>query len=356
MAKSHFVTHTPVLNILLPFKLYPNFDKTNLILYIPFFNFTFSIPKTPSDTENYLQSDDPNITNLMVSHYDCAKHHNLRQFNLLNVKQCTEAPSDIKRASVKACVYVRAKAKRIKAFKCVAYAKKERKICFQGSVKYRLVDRTVWNHNTLPLPVTLDPSECKIIIRHLNGTNDKKMNKLQHNKTFTLLKDHYFQERIEQYQTPFTVYQLNKMYTGTFTFMPADKNWIYDPTQNPYHNCPAHHQFEVNLVSWRYEISEIELTYDDTANVMSIDGHTLPCYLADSFCKPTTKTPFTLVWFNDDYSLISTLQDFIGRMTKLKIDTGSKPIPLYIPHNPLNPKQLLVNNKSICLRSSHTTS
>ena len=55
------------------------------------------------------------------------------------------------------------KAKRIKAFKCVAYAKKEKKICFQGSVKHRRVDRTVWNHNTIPLPVTLDPLECKSI-------------------------------------------------------------------------------------------------------------------------------------------------------------------------------------------------
>ena len=62
----------------------------------------------------------------MVSHYDCAKQHNLRQFNLRNVKQCTEAPSDIKHASVKARVYVRAKAKPIKAFKCVACAKKEK--------------------------------------------------------------------------------------------------------------------------------------------------------------------------------------------------------------------------------------
>ena len=52
----------------------------------------------------------------MVSHYDCAKQHNLRQFNLLKVKQCTEAPSDIKHASVKGRVYVRAKAKRIKDF------------------------------------------------------------------------------------------------------------------------------------------------------------------------------------------------------------------------------------------------
>ena len=100
----------------------------------------------------------------MVSHYDCAKQHNRRRFNLLNVKQCIEAPSDMQHASVKARVYVRAKTKRIKAFKCNAYAKKERKVCFQGSVKYRLVDRIVWNHNTLPLLVTLDPLECKNIM------------------------------------------------------------------------------------------------------------------------------------------------------------------------------------------------
>ena len=109
------------------------------------------------------------------------------------------------------------------------------------------------------------------------------MNNLHYNKTFTLLQDHYFQKRLEQYQTPFTVYQLNKIYTGTFTFMPADKNWIYDTTQNPYQ-----------------------------------DGHPLPCYFADGFCKTTTKTPFTLVWFNDDYCLIFTLQYFIGRMTKFE--------------------------------------
>ena len=187
MAKSHFVNHTPVSNILPLSKLYKTFYITTLTLYLHLLDSTSSIPITPSDTENYLPSDDPNITNLMVPHYDCAKQHNLRQFNLLNVKQCTEAPSDIKHASVKTRVYVRAKTKRIKAFKCVAYAKKERKICFRGSVKSRRVDRTVWNHNTLPLPVTLDPLECKNIIRHLNGTNDKLLNNLQYNIKLLLL-------------------------------------------------------------------------------------------------------------------------------------------------------------------------
>ena len=148
MAKSSFVTHTPVLNITLPSKYYTTLYIANLILHLHLFTFTFSIPITHSDTENYLPSDNPIITNLMVSHYDCAKQHNVRQFNILNVKQCTEAPSDFQHASVKARVYVRAKARRIKAFKCVAYAKKARKIRFQASVKYRRVDRIVWNITT----------------------------------------------------------------------------------------------------------------------------------------------------------------------------------------------------------------
>ena len=167
----------------------------------------------------------------------------------------------------------------------------------------------------MPLPVTLHPLECKNNIRHLNGTNNEILNNLHYNKTFTLL-DHCFQERLEQFQTPFTVYKLNKMYSGTFTFMTVDKDWIYDPNKNPYHNCPAHHQYEVNLVSWRLEVSELELTYDDTETV--IDGHTLPCYFADGFCKPTTKTPFTLVWFSDDFKLFFTSQDFFGRVTKIQ--------------------------------------
>ena len=131
MATLSSVTHIPVSNIQHLFKLFTTFYITTILLYLYLFNFTFSIPITPSDTENYFPSDDPNITNLMVSHYDCAKQHNLRQFNLLNIKQCTEAPSDTKHASVKARVRVRANAKRIKAFKCVAMQKKKGKYAFK---------------------------------------------------------------------------------------------------------------------------------------------------------------------------------------------------------------------------------
>ena len=50
---------------------------------------------------------------------------NLRQFILSNVKQCTDAPSNIQHANDRVRIYVRAKAKPIKAYKCAVYAKKE---------------------------------------------------------------------------------------------------------------------------------------------------------------------------------------------------------------------------------------
>ena len=136
MAKMSILTRTMVLSTQPPFKL-PKFNHfINIVFHSFILPFTYTLPITPSNTENYLPSDDPNITNLMVSHYDCEKQHYLRQLNLSNVKQCTEAQPSIRHASVKARVYVRAKAKRIKTSNCAAYAKKERKNCFQGSVKY----------------------------------------------------------------------------------------------------------------------------------------------------------------------------------------------------------------------------
>ena len=338
MANLYFTIHTLALNTQLPCRLYTFIYITKILLHSFILTFTSTISATPQ-RQKTISHQMIQITNLMVSHCDCEKQHNLRQFNLINAKQCTEAPSNIQHASVKARDYVRAKAKRIKAYKCVAYAKKERKICFQGSVKYRRVDRTGWNRNTMPLPVTLDPSKSKNMIG-LNGTNNKISNNLHYNKIFTLLADHFFQGQLKQFQTPFTVCQLNKTYTGTFIFMPADKDWIYDPTRNPYYNFSAHHQFEVNLVSWRLEISEEQRTFDDTENVMIIDGHILPCYFADGLCKPATKTPFTLGWFSDEFFFIFLIQAFFGRMTKIQ-DIGLKQILLYTLRTQQNLKQHL---------------
>ena len=71
-----------------------------------------SVPKVDTaNPENLVSEQDPDILNLMVSHYDCAKQNNLRQFSLLNVEPCKQAPSDIQQTKTQAQVYVRAKAK-----------------------------------------------------------------------------------------------------------------------------------------------------------------------------------------------------------------------------------------------------
>ena len=53
----------------------------------------------------------------------------------------------------------------------------------------------------------------------------------------------------------------------------------------------------------------------------------LPCYHSDGFCKPTTRTPYTLIWFDEKFCLKFRLQEFNGRMTWIKdrywIETGN---------------------------------
>ena len=92
------------------------------IVYLIHLAYTTSVSKADTTIpENHQLPKDPNILNFMVSHYDCAKQNNLKQFSLLNVEPCKQAPSDKQHTKTQATVCVRAKAKRIKAFKCEAY-------------------------------------------------------------------------------------------------------------------------------------------------------------------------------------------------------------------------------------------
>ena len=112
-----------------------------------------------TNPENRISEQDPSILNLMVSHYDCAKQNNLREFSSLNVEPCKQAPSDIQHTKTQATVYVRAKAKRIKAFKCEAYMKTEKFWCSQTFSSSRRYDRLQWGQKTLEFPKIFDPIE-----------------------------------------------------------------------------------------------------------------------------------------------------------------------------------------------------
>ena len=147
-----------------------------------------SVPK--ADTTNpeiHISEQNPNILNLMVYHYDCAKQNNLRQFSLLNVEPCEQAPSDIQYTKTQATVYVRAKAKRIKAFKCEAYIKTERVRCSQTFGTSRRYDCLHWGQNTSELPKILDPVECKNVILYLNATVSNELNNYNIQSSFSFL-------------------------------------------------------------------------------------------------------------------------------------------------------------------------
>ena len=52
-----------------------------------------TVPKVDTtNSENHISDQDPNILNLMVSHYDCAKQNNLRQFSLLMLNHVNKHP------------------------------------------------------------------------------------------------------------------------------------------------------------------------------------------------------------------------------------------------------------------------
>ena len=78
---------------------------------------------TPSS--DHVDPNDPHISDLLVSHYDCSKQHNLRQFSLTRVQPCVQAPSAFETTRAIVNVFVRAKAKRLRAWTCEAYVKRE---------------------------------------------------------------------------------------------------------------------------------------------------------------------------------------------------------------------------------------
>ena len=82
-----------------------NILTNTYIVYIIHIVSSTSVPKVDTtNSENIISEQDPNILNLMVSHYDCAKQNNLRQFSLLKVEPCKQAPSDIQHTKTQATV------------------------------------------------------------------------------------------------------------------------------------------------------------------------------------------------------------------------------------------------------------
>ena len=107
-----------------------------------------------------------------------------------------------------------------------------------------------------------------------------------------------------------------------FVFDEYYPSWILYFTDNKYSRCPSDREHLITRKSWKLRIDNVETTYDDKNNQMIHEGHILPCYHSDGFCKPTTRTPYTLTWFDEKFCSISNSYNFSGKGLKLQIDTG----------------------------------
>ena len=166
-----------------------------------------------------------------------AKQNNLRQFSLLNVEPCKQAPSDIQHTKTQATVYDTAKAKKIEAFKCEAYKITEKVWCSETYSSIRRYDRFKWGQNTLDLPRILDPIECKNMKRYLNATDSSEFNNYNIKNSFSFFDDSDYQNKREQVQQPFRVEKLNAWHIGTLVYDEHDQDWIVNFTQNLYSRC-----------------------------------------------------------------------------------------------------------------------
>ena len=156
------------------------------------------------------------------------------------------------------------------------------------------------------------------MIRYLNATDSEDLNNYNIQSSFSLFDDSNYQNKIERIQAPFRVKKLNTWHIGTFVYHENYPDWIVNVTQNTYSRCRADREHLITRQSWKLRIVNTAIDYDDKNNQLIHDGHVLPCYHSDGFCKPTTKTPYTLTLFDEKFCLIFQLQEFIGRMTRIK--------------------------------------
>ena len=133
----------------------------------------------------------------------------------------------------------------------------------------------------------------------MNATDSNEINNYNIQTFFSFFDDGDYQHKIEQVQQPFGVEKLNAWHIGTFVYDKHYQDWIVNFTQNHSSRCRSDREHLITGKSWKFKITNAERTYDDRNNQMIHDGYILPCYHSDGFCKPTTRTPYTLTWFDE---------------------------------------------------------
>ena len=135
--------------------------------------------------------------------------------------------------------------------------------------------------------------------RFLNATDRNELNNYNIQSSFSFFDDSDYQNKIEQVQQSFRVKRLNAWHIGTFVYDTHYQDWLVNFTQNSYSRCRSDREHLITRKNWKLRITNAKITYDGKNNQMILDGYILPCSHSDGFCKPTTKTHYTLRWFDE---------------------------------------------------------
>ena len=166
-------------------------------------------------SSDHVDPNDRHISDLLISHYDCSKQHNLRQFSLTRVQPCSQAPSSFEVLALWK-MFLSVPKLNVSKLGPAKHTLNVKNVCAQSDYKYRRYDRTDYHQNTMERPSTLDPTECKHAIRHLNGTNDPQLDAFNYTNSFTFFNDIQKQRLLETKQPPFRITKLNTFHYGAF--------------------------------------------------------------------------------------------------------------------------------------------
>ena len=90
--------------------------KHSVLFHFLLLEYSFLLILSLDPSTDIVEPNDPHFSELLVSHCDCSKQHNLPQFNLTGVQPYAQAPSAFESSRAIANVFVRAKAKRLKTW------------------------------------------------------------------------------------------------------------------------------------------------------------------------------------------------------------------------------------------------
>ena len=151
-------------------------------------------------------------------------------------------------------------------------------------------------------PRTLDPSECKLDIRHLNGTNNPQVDAFNYTNSFTFFNDIPNEPLLESKQPPFRITKHNTFHNGAFAWI-ANSQLVLKYILKEKAVCWDRYEYIIAKDSWSPIVKETEITYDDKDIKLIYHRHT-------SYPASTT-TVFVNPLFYHPSPLFSSLKNFV---------------------------------------------